>query len=167
MLKVIKSKKGAVLLIATLVVAGLATVGAYAYFKSNGSGQGDATAGSVSTSGVAITLHASGFGSIVPGDDGQTVHFTADNASLTTSGYVGTISLDSTAVTSTDSGCQAYLDNNVADFSMDPVDENTAIPKNSTATALPNTGTLLWADNLDVDQTPCAGAPLTLHVTSN
>lgn len=152
--------KGIVLL-AVLAVAAVAAIGAYAYFTSAGSGSGTAGAGSNDT---AITLTATFSDGLVPGTS-KSVSFSASNASSTTTGYVAKVSFDS--VSSSDSGCQAYLAGNQGDFGMSDVTESTAIPSGGADTALPNDGTLAWANSDSVDQTPCAGKPLTLHVTSS
>jgi hypothetical protein len=159
-MKKLLSGKG-IALLASIAVAAAVAIGAFAYFTSSGSGSGTANAGSNDT---AITLTATFDDGLVPGTS-KTVSFSASNASSTTTGYVATISFDS--VTSTDSGCQAYLTGNQADFQMSDVSEDTAVPKGGGDTALPNTGTLSWLNSDSVDQTPCAGQPLTLNVTSS
>jgi hypothetical protein len=168
-MKFIKSKKGLALL-ATVAVVAIAAVGALAYFVTGGSGRGTATAGSLADSKVAITLTASGFDGIYPGGLAKSVHYTATNASTTTSGFVGTISL----VSVTDEGnggnaaaCSSYLAANQDDFTLTPEQEDTVVPKSPTAaTDMPNDASLTWADNASADQTPCANEPLTLNVSS-
>jgi len=157
----IKSKKGLALL-ATLAVVGASAFGAYAYFSSSGSGSGTASSGANDT---AITLHATFSAGLVPGTD-KSVSFTADNASLTTTGYVATIKFGS--VSSSNGPCQAYLTANQADFTMPDVTENTpvAAAPGGNGTAMPHDATLTWLNNDTVNQTPCASQPLQLNVTS-
>jgi hypothetical protein len=161
-MKFIKSKRGIALIAAIVAVAAVA-FGAYAYFTTTGSGTGDTTAG---TNTQTITLHATISGAIVPGDGGQAVTFTGDNPNTDTSLRVRTISFAS--VSSSDLDCQAVIDNgDPGQFSMANVTSDTTIPKATNGYTLAGTGTLVWADSASQDQTDCAGAPLTLHVTSN
>lgn len=157
----IKSKKALVLLGVT-IAAVVAAVAGYAYFTTTGSGSGDLTAGSNSAT---IALHATLDDGIVPGDAGTAVTFTGDNPNTTTSLRVGTISFN--GVSSSDDACQAVIDAAPSQFSMADVASDTTIPAKANGYALAGTGTLLWANQDSLDQTPCAGAPLTLHVTSN
>lgn len=131
---------------------------AFAYFTTTGSGSGDTTAGTAS----ALTLHATIDGAIVPGDGGQSVTFTADNPGNGNQ-FVNTISFVS--VTSTDTTCQTFLTSKPGQFSMADVSSNTDVPSGN-GNALTGTGTLVWADE-SYAQNDCAGAPLTLHVSSN
>ena len=135
---------------------------AFAYFTTTGSGSGSTTAGANSGS---ITLHATIAGAILPGDGGKSVTFTGDNSNTTTSLFVNTISFGS--VTSTTTACQTFLTANPGEFSMVAVPSNTSVPANGSLVPLTGTGTLIWANSITVDQTPCAGANLTLNVTSN
>ena len=122
---------------------------------------GSTTAGTAGS----VALQASIAGAIVPGDGGQSVTFTATNAN-STSAQVTTISFAS--VTSSNSACQAVIDTNPSQFSMADVSSGTVVPASTTTPlALTGTGTLVWADSTTQDQTACAGAPLTLHVTSS
>lgn len=159
-MRFLRTKKG-VALIAVLTVAIAAAVGAYAYFATTGSGSGTATSGSAPT--AQITLHASFSSGIVPGGS-ESVSFTADNANTTSSERVNTISFGS--VTST-GACQTFLTANPGEFSMAPVTSNTTVAASASGAALSGIGTLQWADSATVDQTPCAGSPLTLNVSSN
>lgn len=151
--------------VAVGVAAGL-TLGmagaALAYFTTTGAGTGDTTAGSNSGS---ITLHADIAGNILPGDGGQSVTFTGDNSNQTTTLWVDTISFVS--VTSTDSDCQAVIDADPSQFSMDDVTSHTPLAAKASGATVNGTGTLIWDNSDSLDQTPCAGAPLTLHVSSN
>jgi hypothetical protein len=133
---------------------------AFAYFTTTGNGGGTTTAGTAGT----LTLNANIAGNIVPGDGGQSVTFTADNSGATSLKVANVIF---GSVTSTTSACQTFLTANPGEFSMVTVPSGTVVPGNSTGTALAGTGTLVWADSATVDQTPCAGANITLGVTSN
>jgi hypothetical protein len=160
-MKLIKSKKGMALLAAVAAV-GVAAFGAYAYFSSTGTGSGSANAGANDTS---ITLYATLTDGLVPGTS-KSVSFTADNASLTTTGYVATIKFGS--VSSSNPACQTYLTANQADFTMQDVAENTPVhaAPGGNGTVMPHDATLSWLNNDSVNQTPCANQPLTLNVTS-
>lgn len=162
-MKFIKSKKGLALL-ATLAVAIVASVGAYAYFTSAGTGSGTAAVGTNTTS---ITIAATITDGLVPGSS-EPVSYTALNGSPTTTGWVGTISLASVTDPAGAAGCIAYLAANQADFSftVDPQTETTAIHTGVVPTPLPNDSTLNWANSDTADQTPCVGETLTVNVTS-
>jgi hypothetical protein len=160
MMKRFMNKKVAAIGLGAGLALGVAG-GAFAYFQTSGSGQGSTTAGTAGS----VALQASIAGAIVPGDGGQSVTFTATNAN-TTSAQVTTISFAS--VTSSNSACQAVIDANPSQFSMADVSSGTVVPASTTTPlALTGTGTLVWADSTSQDQTACAGAPLTLHVTSS
>jgi hypothetical protein len=154
------SRRHIILISSTVAVLAIA-VGAYAYFITTGTGSGTDAAGSNSGS---ITLAATGFVGILPGDGGKTVTFTGSNSNTTTSLRVSTISFVS--VTSSVVPCQAVLTANPGQFTMATVTSNTTVPKGAVVTPLTGTGTLVWADSNTVDQTPCAGALLTLNVSS-
>jgi hypothetical protein len=152
------NKKVAVIGVAAGLVLGLGGA-AFAYFGAAGQGTGTTTAGS----GHAVTLHAAIAGAIVPGDGGQAVTFTADNANATST-YVSTISFVS--VTSSNSACNTLLNTtDPGEFSMVQVTSDTTVPASQTGYTLAGTGTLLWADGA-YDQSACEGAPLTLTVTT-
>jgi hypothetical protein len=147
------------------VAAGLALgIGgaAFAYFTTTGAGNGSTTAGANSGS---ITLHATIAGNILPGDGGQSVTFTGDNSNTTTALFVKTISFVS--VTSSDTNCQAVITANPTQFHMADVTSNTSVPASGSGVALNGTGTLIWDNSNTQDQTACAGASLTLNVSSN
>jgi hypothetical protein len=74
-MKLIKSKKG-VALLAALVVAVVAAVGAYAYFTTTGSGSGSATVGTSSN----LTLAGTSASTLYPGTTSD-ISFTALNTS--------------------------------------------------------------------------------------
>jgi hypothetical protein len=132
---------------------------AFAYFTTTGLGTGTVTGGTAS----ALTLHATIAGPILPGDGGQDVTFTADNPSTGTQ-FVTTISFGS--VTSTNTTCQTFLSANAGQFSMADVTSDSQVAGGATGAAITGTGTLIWA-NESYAQNACAGASLTLHVTSD
>jgi hypothetical protein len=74
-MRLIKTKKGAALIVALVVVAASA-IGAYAYFTSTGTGSGTATVG---TSGGNIYVTGSTGGTLYPGGPTQTLSFSAKN----------------------------------------------------------------------------------------
>jgi hypothetical protein len=171
-MKFITTKKGLALL-AVLAVAAVSAIGAYAYFTSPGTGSGTANAGSNSTT---LALHASFTNGLVPGSS-KSVTFTADNVNANTNLKVTTISFGSVSDDDTGSSadaCNAYLTAGApahggpgGDFTMVEVSSGSVVPHGTNDFALTGTGTLAWANNDAVDQTPCAGEPLTLNVTSN
>ena len=83
--------------------------------------------------------------------------FTADSTNPG-SVRVGTVHLASVTFDAGHSGCSA------ADFTMPDVVENFEIP-NGTGTALPNNGTLTFADTAS-NQDACKNATITLNLTS-
>ena len=152
-MKVIKSKKG-IALLAALVVAVVAAVGAYAYWTTTGSGSGSAA--NASSNGT-VTLHASWTaGALYPGGS-VPVSFTADNAGASNL-YVGTI--HTTSITTSDPGCLA------ADFSMPDVTSNTIVLAGASGQAISGTGTLSFA-NTNANQDLCKGATVTVNLSSN
>ena len=152
-MKLIKSKKG-IALLATLAVAVVAAVGAYAYWTTTGAGTGaQANASSNGT----IVLHASWADAALYPGGSQSVSFTADNAGASNL-YVATI--HTASITTSDPGCLP------ADFSMPDVTSNTVVPAGASGFALAGTGTLSFA-NTNVSQDACKGATVTLHLTSN
>jgi hypothetical protein len=149
MKKFIKSKKG-IALLATLVVAAVTAVGAFAYFTSAGSGSGSATVGSPSASD--IQLSSATVGDLYPG--GADVPVTVD-ISNTGNGteYVGTIS-----GTVEDNGdCLGSW------FQVDSVDYNKSLDKAGNDSANTNVRML----NKDVKQDACEGQTMTIDWTSN
>lgn len=134
---------------------------AFAYFTTSGTGSGSTAAGSAGT----VSLSASIAGAIVPGDGGQVVTFSADNNNAT-SATITTVTGDTPLVTSTDSDCQAVITADPSQFTLAQVNENGQVIPGDATTQLSVTGLLVWADSATQDQTPCAGAPLTLHVTT-
>ena len=135
---------------------------AFAYFTTSGSGSGTTNAGTAGT----VSLSASIAGAIVPGDGGQTVTITADNTNAT-SATITTISGDTPLVTSSVPACQAVITAGAADqFTFAQVNENGQVIPGNASTQLTVTGTLIWNDSATQDQTPCAGQPLTLNLTT-
>jgi hypothetical protein len=148
----IRRKKPALVVAIVSTVALVAALAAYAYWTTTGSGSGSAAAGTT----TGITLHASFTDGIFPGGT-KTVSFTADSTNPGAV-QVGTVHLASVSVDAGHSTCV------VADFTMPDVAENVEIP-NGSGTALPNPGTLSYADT-GVSQDACKGATLTLNLTS-
>jgi hypothetical protein len=148
----LRRKKPVLVVGVVLTVALVAALAGYAYWTTTGSGSGSAAAGTT----TGITLHASFTAGIFPGGT-KAVSFTADSTNPGNV-QVGTVHLASVSVDSGHSTCV------VADFTMPDVAENVEIPSGS-GTALPNTGTLTYADTA-VSQDACKGATLTLNVTS-
>lgn len=128
---------------------------ALAYWTTSGSGSGTA---SVASAASTLTLHAATSGTLSPGGS-LAVSFTADNGS-STSLQVGTVHLVSVTADAEHADCV------VADFSMADVLEDQTIAANSTAVALANSATLVYADT-SLDQSACKGATLTLNVSSS
>lgn len=152
--KTTRTKK--VLIATGTAVAVLAGGGiAFAYWTTSGSGSGTA---SVATGTPTVVLHANTTTPLSPGNS-TTVILSADNPT-DTSLQIGTVHLVSITA---DSGHPSCV---VADFSMPDVAENQAIPANSTAVTLSNSGTLSYL-NTAVDQSACKGATLTLNLSSN
>jgi hypothetical protein len=136
-------------------VAALAiAVVAVAYWTGSGSGTGSADVG---TSGsVSLT------GTITPGSapgTAEPVSFTAANPSESPV-RVTAVHLDSVTVDAAHAACET------ADFSMADVTENHQVPAEATAEALPNDGSLVYA-NTAVSQDACKGATLTLTLSSS
>jgi hypothetical protein len=166
-MKLIKSKKG-IALLATLAVAVVAAVGAYAYFTSTGAGTGSA---SVGTS-TAFVLHGSAAGAVYPGTS-STVTFTVDNPS-TGHQFLNTIHLVSVDAypTATDrtNHTNAILtcggaNSASSDFQMADVAVNHDYAAGNGQSVTP-TGTLQM-NNLNASQDTCKNAFLELNLTSN
>lgn len=132
---------------------------AFAYFTTTGSGTGSVLAGEP----TGLTLHATIGEDITPGDGGQPVSFTADNSN---SGAQEVQTISFVSVTSTDTTCNDFLTANPGQFSMADVTSNTDVPGGATAFQLNGAGTLIWNDEAYA-QNDCAGATLTLTVSSN
>jgi hypothetical protein len=172
-MKLIKSKKS-IALLATLAVAVIAAVGAYAYFTTTGSGSGTATVGTSSNLVLAGTASAT----LYPGTSSP-VSFTALNNS---SGHqqLGTIYLasvqayptaqDRTDGTNVISGCGSVDAGNVAnagasDFYMADVASNQDFGPGASPQAVTAGGTLVM-NNLSSSQDPCKNAFLKLNLAT-
>lgn len=138
---------GSVLAIAIAVVA-------VAYWTGGGSGSGSGAVGTVGS----VTLT----GSITPGSapgTAESVSFAAANPSDSPI-RVTTVHLVSVAVDGAHSACET------ADFTMANVSEDHQVPAGATAEALPNDGSLVYA-NTAVSQDACKGATLTVTLSSS
>ena len=148
---------------AVLVAAGVLTVGtaggAYAYWTTTGGGSGSAA--NASSNGQ-ITLSATFDAGIYPGGS-KTVTFYAANPGASDL-RVGDVSLDSVSVDGGHANCVTN------DFSMMKVGQDVTVPAGTpvaSPVALPNTGTLEFANDPIHSQDDCKGATITLHLTSN
>lgn len=136
------------------VVAVAIAVAAVAYWTGGGSGTGSGTVGTVGS----VTLT----GTVTPGSapgTAQPVSFTAGNPSESPI-RVSTVHLVSVAADGAHAACET------ADFSMADVSEDHQVPAGATAEALPNDGSLVYA-NTAVSQDACKGATLTLTLSSS
>jgi hypothetical protein len=141
--------------ICALAVAGVAL----AYFTSSGSGTGNATVGSSSP----VTLHATVSSNLYPGTSSP-VSFTVDNPSAG-SQRVGTITLSSITVDAGHSTCSTTINGANPDFSMPAVAVNKVFgPGNGQAVTPAGSLTM---NETGVNQDPCQGATITLHLTNN
>jgi hypothetical protein len=130
------------------------TAFAVAYWTGGGSGSGSAAVGTVSS----VTLT----GTVAPGSapgTAEPVSFTAANSSKSPI-QVTKVHLVSVAVDSEHAACAT------ADFSMADVTQSHQVPAEATAEALPNNGSLVYA-NTAVSQDACKGATLTLTLSSS
>jgi hypothetical protein len=136
------------------VVAVAIAVAAVAYWTGGGSGTGTGEVGTVGS----VTLT----GTITPGSapgTAEPVSFTAANASESPI-RVTTVHLVSVTADGAHAACET------ADFTMANVTENHQVPAEATAEALPNGGSLVYA-NTAVSQDACKGATLTLTLSSS
>jgi hypothetical protein len=173
-------------LLAALLIAAVAAIGAYAYFTANGSGSGTATVGTSST----VTLHGSTIGTLYPGTT-VPVSFTVDNPSpghqqlgtiylagvkaCTGAGSSWDPSLNSGAGGCSNSGteqagCESVDpgnagDANASNFYMADVVENQDIAGSSSGVAVTNGGTLKL-NNLSSAQDSCKNASLYLQLAT-
>jgi hypothetical protein len=146
-------KKRGIIVAVVAAFALIVAIAGYAYWSTTGSGTGSSTAGTT----AAITLHASFSSGIYPGGT-KSVSFTADSTNPGNV-QVGTVHLASVSFDAGHSTCSA------ADFTMPDVVENVEIP-NGVGSALPNSGTLSFADTAS-NQDACKGATITLNLTSS
>jgi hypothetical protein len=136
------------------VFAAAVAVAAFAYWSGTGSGTGSGDVGTSSS--VALT------GTVAPGSapgTSQSVSFTAANASKSPI-RVSTVHLVGVTVDGAHAACET------ADFTMANVTENHQVPAEATTEALPNNGSLVYA-NTSVSQDACKGATLTLTLPSS
>ena len=141
--------------VCALAVAGVAL----AYFTSTGSGTATATAGSSS----AVTLHGTVASNLYPGTS-SSVSFTVDNPSAG-SQRVGTLSLTSITVDAAPSTCSTAISGGNPDFTMPAVTVNHTFGSGNGQSVTP-TGTLTMNET-GLNQDPCQGATLTLHLSNN
>jgi hypothetical protein len=136
-----------------LVAVAIAVI-AVAYWTGSGSGSGS---GQVGTNGF-VTLT----GTIVPGSapgTSEPVSFTAANPSESPI-QVNKVHLVSVEVDGAHAACETD------DFTMADVTQSHEVPAEATIEALPNDGSLVYA-NTAVSQDACKGATLTLTLSSS
>jgi hypothetical protein len=156
-------------------VAAMATVGAYAYWTTSGSGTGTATVG---TDADNLVLHGLVTDLMYPGGPGRTVSFTVDNPSNFNQSVSNIHLVDVDAYASAAdrtnevnelAGCggpnSATSDFQMADVPVAPATDGDIQP-NASGQALTATGTL-FMNNLDSNQDACKDAFLTLNLTSS
>jgi hypothetical protein len=130
------------------------TAFAVAYWTGGGSGTGSADVGTSGT--VALT------GTVAPGispGNAEPVSFTASNGSGSPI-QVTDIHLVGITADGEHDTCE------IGDFTMADVPEGQSVPAGATNVALPNEGSLVYA-NTGVDQDACQGATLTLTLASS
>jgi hypothetical protein len=148
-----RNRTKTVAIIGAVAVAAVA-VAAFAYWSGSGSGTGSGNVGTSSS--VALT------GTVAPGSapgTSQSVSFTAANASKSPV-RVSAVHLVGVTVDGAHAACET------ADFTMANVTENHQVPAEATTEALPNDGSLVYA-NTPVSQDACKGATLTLTLSSS
>jgi hypothetical protein len=136
--------------IAAVVIAGLAAMGAYAYFSATGSGTASGSVGSAS----AVTLSGSTTGNLYPDGPGRNVAITITNPGAGAE-YVNKVHLASVDPSN------ALCDDTA--FSMPDVTVQQMIAGGGNLVVH---GTLSMADN-GSNQDDCQGNSLTLNLTSN
>lgn len=148
-----RNRKRAVAVLGAVAAVAIAVV-AIAYWTGSGSGTGS---GEVGTSGT-VTLT----GTVTPGSapgTAEAVSFTAANPSESPV-RVTAVHLVSVAADGAHAACKT------TDFTMADVSEEHQIPAGATEEALPNSGSLVYA-NTAVSQDACKGATLTLTLSSS
>jgi hypothetical protein len=145
--KVIKSKKG-IALLAALVVAIAAAVGAYAYFTANGSGTGSAAVGTSS----GILLSGDTVGSLYPGGAEVPATVSITNPGSGTQ-HVGTIS----GAVADQAGCLGSW------FVVDDVVYNADLAAGASDSADTNVRML----DSGINQDACKGLTMTINWSSN
>ena len=145
------TKKRVFLLAVVAVGVGLATT-AFAYFTTNGSGNGSATVGSA----TGITLSATTSGSPTPGGDTGDVTITVHNGG-TGSQYVNAVTVGT--ISDVDTNC----DTSAFSVSPNPVSVAQQIAPGGDATV----HTTLSMANTSSSQDACQGDSLSFALTSN
>jgi hypothetical protein len=148
-----RNKTRTVAALGAVVVLAIA-VAAVAYWTGSGSGTGSGDVGTVGS----VTLT----GSITPGSapgTAEPVSFTAANPSESPI-RVTSVQLVSVTADGAHAACET------ADFTMADIVQNHQVPAGATAEALPNDGSLVYA-NTAVSQDACKGATLTLTLSSS
>jgi hypothetical protein len=174
--------KKRITILAVLLVALGATIGAWAYFTANGSGSGSASVGTSST----LTLHGATVGTLYPGTT-VPISFTVDNPS-TGHQQLGTIYLagvkacvgagstwnpgtsSCTSGGTEASGCESVDpgnagDANASNFYMADVTENQDFAGGASGASATNGGTLMM-NNLSSSQDSCKNANLYLQLAT-
>ena len=184
-MRFLKSKKG-IALIATLVVAAGASVGAYAYFTDSGAGTGTGTVGTATP----FVIAGTNSGDLYPGNFVTESFAVTNNANANQE--IGTITLSGvkacdgagsswngtgcsasgTEVTDCESFSGAASDPGGVDFYMAPVVENQDMwihdtYSATTSPALANPSATLYMDDLNASQNSCENANITFSFTSN
>jgi hypothetical protein len=148
-----RNRKRAFAALSGLVAVVIAVV-AIAYWTGSGSGSGS---GEVGTNG-SVTLTGTVTSGSAPGTS-EPVSFTAANPSgspiQVTKVHLVSVSADGAHAT-----CET------SDFTMADVTQNHEVPAEATSDALPNDGSLVYA-NTAVSQDTCKGATLTLTLSSS
>ena len=147
------SRKRAVAALGAIAAVVIAAV-AVAYWTGSGSGTGS---GEVGTNG-AVSLTGTVADGSAPGT-AAAVSFTAANPSDSPI-QVTSVQLVDVTADATHAACDT------ADFTMADVPQNHEVPAEATTEALPNDGSLVYANRL-VSQDACKGATLTLGLSSD
>jgi hypothetical protein len=164
-MKVIKSRKG-IALLAVLVVAAVASFGAYAYFTNSGTGTGSATVGTS----VAATITGTSSANLYPGGPSVPVSITVKNNGS------GHQFVDTVHFVSADAFSGPGFTNPIpvgvgagkcdtSQFSMADVVVGEDLAAGATSTI--HTGSLFMANDAAHTQDACQGATLRLNLTSN
>ena len=175
MKRFIKSKKG-IALLATLVVAAVAAIGAYAYFTNAGSGSGTASVGSSSQVSLAGTIT----GTLYPAGSPASVSVLVTNTG-SGSQYVNKVHLDSIVVDhssatytgataaqkATWDACDVSTSGATPAFTMADISVTTDLTKSGTAGDNTTKVGSLQMNDTGVSQDNCQGAPLKLNLSSN
>jgi hypothetical protein len=178
------TKKAAAIGVAASLAVGGGVAFAIVSGIGSGTGSGGTTAGGAPTYPVTLSVQImdtppSGV-PLSPGGPGDPVIFDATNLNPGPV-KITTISLDTSSamypdgVSSTDSGCEAFLQaynrntpgpvGPANQFTMPTVNVNKTVPAGAVHYGLnPPTGLLTWLSLPNVDQGPCVGENLTLHV---